>query len=47
MSNKKQILLEEFKLRRLIKKALKLKEAKKQLQQKKQLIEEQKLRFAT
>jgi hypothetical protein len=45
MSNKKQILLEEFKLRRLIRKALKLKEAKKQLQQKKQLIEEQKLRY--
>ena len=42
--SKKDQLMQEFKLRRLIRKALKLKEAKKQLQQKKQLIEEQKLR---
>jgi hypothetical protein len=44
MSNKKQELLEEFKLRRLIRKALKLKEAKKQIEQKKQLTEEKSLR---
>ena len=42
--NKKQQLLKEFKLRRLIRKALRLKEVKKQIKEKKQLTEEQKLR---
>ena len=42
--NKKQQLLEEFKLRRLIRKALRLKEIKKQQEQKKQLLDEQNLR---
>ena len=42
--NRKEQLLEEFKLRRLIRKALKLKEIKKQKQQKQQLVEEKQLR---
>jgi hypothetical protein len=42
--NRKQQLLEEFKLRRLIRKALRLKEAKKQIKEKKQLTEERDLR---
>ena len=42
--NKKDQLLEEFKLRRLIRKALKLKEIKKKKEQKKQLLDEHNLR---
>ena len=42
--NRKEQLLQEFKLRRLIRKALKLKEVKKQKQQKQQLDEEKQLR---
>ena len=43
--NRKDQLLEEFKLRRLIRKALKLKEIKKNKEQKKQLLDEQNLRY--
>jgi len=42
--NRKEQLLEEFKLRRLIRKALKLKEIKKKKEQKKQLLDEHNLR---
>ena len=42
--NRKDQLLEEFKLRRLIRKALKLKEIKKKKEQKKQLLDEHNLR---